>query len=297
MTPQRYADTFVTRPRKVYDVYDEVTLNDDFIERVDFSFRHSLQKWWTQDPQTDLTDTGFQTESLLSIQKMLIGNAELAFLRQSRRTRRTCDVSTMTFLFCVVMSGLWVSGWVSANRLSYSVNSLWFFNFDKILLIRKSNRRIKLNYRGKWWTYIATGTLMQLQCGCNWPNSPPDVADSGATAEVVSTITRWSVVRYFDVTSSHAEIPNKEWMNWNDAKTRSLASFQRIRFSLGVCYISRSNVVSRSCEYLPFSFNMFSFHPSFRLSISIRKIPIVHFFKKKDKGCKNNSPRLVFSNR
>lgn len=60
ITPQKYADHLAAKLCRGADVYDEDTLNDEFIEKFDSPIRHSLRHYWTQNPQADLTDITFQ---------------------------------------------------------------------------------------------------------------------------------------------------------------------------------------------------------------------------------------------
>lgn len=65
---QNAVDLYV-KSCKAADVYDGSTLNDIFIEGVDFSICHSHGKCWVSNPQAELSDIAFKTQPLLVIQK------------------------------------------------------------------------------------------------------------------------------------------------------------------------------------------------------------------------------------
>lgn len=69
MTFHKYADEFIAKSCNVTDVTEESSLNGGSIESVDASVRHSLRNQWAPNPHTDLTETAFFAESLLSIRK------------------------------------------------------------------------------------------------------------------------------------------------------------------------------------------------------------------------------------
>lgn len=69
MTPQRYADDFVSKQCKVGNVYDEWTLIEVYIKRAGLPICHSLRRYYPQNPNVDLTVIAFQTKSILSIRK------------------------------------------------------------------------------------------------------------------------------------------------------------------------------------------------------------------------------------
>lgn len=69
MTLQRYAVSLVVQSCKIVDEYDDGILNDGFIHESKLSVSHSLQHYWAQNPQTDLTVITFQVESLLFMKK------------------------------------------------------------------------------------------------------------------------------------------------------------------------------------------------------------------------------------
>lgn len=69
VTMQQYTKDLLAKPCKVNDVFEESTLKDAFIERLELSIGHSSRQYWAQIPQADLTDIAFWAESLSSIQK------------------------------------------------------------------------------------------------------------------------------------------------------------------------------------------------------------------------------------
>lgn len=68
MTPMQYTDCMYAESCKVADVYEEATLNDNFIEGADFSICHSLRQYCSTQPHADETDISSKAQLLLAIQ-------------------------------------------------------------------------------------------------------------------------------------------------------------------------------------------------------------------------------------
>lgn len=67
MTPLKNSKALLTIASHLKNVYDEDTLDDTFIERVDELIRHSLRGYWATHSQADLTDLAFQTKPPLTV--------------------------------------------------------------------------------------------------------------------------------------------------------------------------------------------------------------------------------------
>lgn len=63
----QYADCLYAKSCRVADRYDESTVNDIFMEEVEYSICYSLQEHLVMHPHVDETNIGFKTQSLLAI--------------------------------------------------------------------------------------------------------------------------------------------------------------------------------------------------------------------------------------
>lgn len=86
MTLKSYAESLYEKSYKIAEVYDEATLNDFLIERVDPSICLSLQKYWATHQHADVINIAFMAQSLLAMQK---GPAKPANSNDQAASRKT----------------------------------------------------------------------------------------------------------------------------------------------------------------------------------------------------------------
>lgn len=105
---------------KIVDVYSKATLNETFIERVDFSNSHSLCKYWTNHSNTDVTNIAFKAQSLLAMKKVY----ETSSIRQSWCTFKTFSATQTRW---GVSKRCWSGSIVFTNALHLSYGILPHF--------------------------------------------------------------------------------------------------------------------------------------------------------------------------
>lgn len=69
MTPLQNADYLHAKSCKVANDYRESTLNDIFIADVNYFICQSPRNYWASNLQANLTNVGFNAQSILAIQK------------------------------------------------------------------------------------------------------------------------------------------------------------------------------------------------------------------------------------